>query len=130
GAVGGGAAGGGGGGAAPPERPGGATVSLLEVRGLKSGYREGTVLDGVDLDLAPGRTLALLGRNGVGKTTLALTLMGLVRPTAGSVRLDGRELAGRRSHEIARAGVALGPQGGGLWPALTRAEHPSLAAAA
>jgi branched-chain amino acid transport system ATP-binding protein len=82
----------------------------LHVRDLRSGYRQGEVLHGVDLDVDGGQALAVLGRNGAGKSTLLLTLMGLVRPTAGSVRLNDRELAGRRD-QIARAGIALVPQG-------------------
>jgi branched-chain amino acid transport system ATP-binding protein len=99
---------------------------FLEVRGLRSGYQQGTVLNGVDLDLDRGRSLALLGRNGVGKSTLVMTLMGLVRKTAGSIRLDGTELAGRLPHEIARSGVALVPQGRRIWPTLTVQEHLDL----
>jgi branched-chain amino acid transport system ATP-binding protein len=101
---------------------------FLEVRGLSSGYRQGTVLHGVDLDLERSRVLALLGRNGVGKSTLVMTLMGLVRPTAGSVKLDGADVTGRRPHEIARAGVALVPQGRRIWPALSVDEHLQLGA--
>jgi branched-chain amino acid transport system ATP-binding protein len=103
-------------------------VSLLEVRSLVAGYDRSTVLDGVDLSLAPGAALGLLGRNGVGKTTLVMTLMGLVAVTSGSVRLDGVELAGRRPDVIARAGVALVPQGRRVWATLTVAEHLALAA--
>jgi len=99
---------------------------LLEVRGLRSGYRQGTVLSGVDLDVERGGTLALLGRNGVGKSTLVMTLMGIIRPTSGSVRLGGDELAGRPPHEIARAGVALVPQGRRIWPTLSVREHLDL----
>ncbi|MPZ95414.1 MAG: ATP-binding cassette domain-containing protein [Propionibacteriales bacterium] len=99
----------------------------LRVRDLRSGYRQGEVLHGVDLDVDRGRALALLGRNGAGKSTLLLTLMGLVRPTGGSVRLDGRELAGARTDQIARAGVALVPQGRRIWPTVTVREHLVLA---
>jgi branched-chain amino acid transport system ATP-binding protein len=102
-------------------------MSLLEVRSLVAGYDRSTVLDGVDLSLAPGAALGLLGRNGVGKTTLVMTLMGLVAATSGSVRLDGVELAGRRPDVIARAGVALVPQGRRVWSTLTVAEHLALA---
>ena len=102
-------------------------AALLEVRGLRSGYLEGTVLHGVDLALERGRILALLGRNGVGKTTLVMTIMGLLRPTAGTVRLDGNDLAGHRPDEIARAGVGLVPQGRRIWPTLTVQEHLELA---
>ncbi|HTE52619.1 MAG TPA: ATP-binding cassette domain-containing protein [Kofleriaceae bacterium] len=101
---------------------------FLEIRGLRSGYREGTVLHGVDLDLDRGRTLGLLGRNGAGKSTLVMTIMGLLPATAGSVRLAGVELIGRRPHEIARAGVAVVPQGRRIWPGLTVDEHLALGA--
>ncbi|MGE3284517.1 MAG: ABC transporter ATP-binding protein [Pseudonocardia sp.] len=103
-------------------------MTFLQVRGLVSGYDRSTVLDGVDLDLDAGAALGLLGRNGVGKSTLVMTLMGLVTPSAGSVRLDGRELAGRRPDVVARAGVALVPQGRRVWAPLTVGEHLTLAA--
>jgi branched-chain amino acid transport system ATP-binding protein len=100
---------------------------LLSVRGLVSGYDRSTVLNGVDLDLDGGATLGLLGRNGAGKSTLVLTLAGLVVPTAGSVTVDGVELAGKRPDQIARAGVALVPQGRRVWATLTVGEHLGLA---
>jgi branched-chain amino acid transport system ATP-binding protein len=103
------------------------TRAFLDIRGLRSGYREGTVLHGVDLSLERGRILGLLGRNGVGKSTLVMTVMGLLRPTRGEVRLDGEDLAGRRPDEIARAGVGLVPQGRRIWPTLTVQEHLDLA---
>ena len=101
---------------------------MLEVRGLESGYKRSTVLQGVDLDVAAGQVLGLLGRNGVGKSTLINTLMGLVQPSKGTVTLDGVELAGRRSDVIARAGVALVPQGRRVWAPLSVTEHLDLAA--
>ncbi|GAA0908521.1 ABC transporter ATP-binding protein [Pseudonocardia zijingensis] len=103
-------------------------MSFLQVRGLVSGYDRGVVLHGVDLDLDAGAVLGLLGRNGVGKSTLIMTLAGLVPPSAGSVLLDGHELAGQRADRIARAGVALVPQGRRVWATLTVAEHLALAA--
>ena len=99
----------------------------LRVRDLRAGYRQGEVLHGIDLDLDAGSTLAVLGRNGAGKTTLLLTVMGLVRPAGGSVQLDGRELAGTRADQIARAGIALVPQGRRIWPTVTVDEHLTLA---
>jgi branched-chain amino acid transport system ATP-binding protein len=103
-------------------------MALFEVRGLVSGYRQGTVLHEVDFDLEPGRVIALLGRNGMGKTTFLQTLMGLVRPSAGSIRFHDHELAGRRTSEIARSGLALVPQGRRVFPPLTVEEHMALAA--
>lgn len=93
--------------------------SELVVSGLRSGYAGSTVLDGVDLTVRPGEVVGLLGRNGVGKSTLMSTLVGWVRPTEGSVRLDGQELAGSSTHRIARAGVAIVPQGRRVFAPLT-----------
>jgi branched-chain amino acid transport system ATP-binding protein len=101
-------------------------MTFLEVRGLVSGYDRGVVLHGVDLDLDAGAVLGLLGRNGVGKSTLIMTLAGIVPASAGSVLLDGHELAGQRPDLVARAGVALVPQGRRVWATLTVAEHLSL----
>ena len=101
---------------------------LLDISGLRSGYLQGTVLHGVDLGVARGRILGLLGRNGVGKSTLVSSIMGLLRPSGGSVRLDGADLTGRRPDEIARAGIGLVPQGRRIWPTLTVQEHLDLAA--
>jgi branched-chain amino acid transport system ATP-binding protein len=102
-------------------------MSLLDVDGIRAGYGAGDVLQGIDLALAEGQVLALLGRNGVGKTTLVHTIVGFVRPRAGSVRLEGRELVGRTPHEIARAGVALVPQGRRVFSRLTVEENLRLA---
>jgi branched-chain amino acid transport system ATP-binding protein len=104
-------------------------MALLEVEGIVSGYRDGTVLHGVDLELDEGGAMGILGRNGVGKSTLMLTLMGLVRPRAGSIRFDGKELAGRRTDAIAREGLSLCPQGRRVFAGLTVGEHLDLAAA-
>ncbi len=100
----------------------------LEVRGLVAGYQQSTVVQGVDLDVAAGQVLGLLGRNGAGKSTLVGAVMGLVRVSAGTVVLDGVPLAGRRADVVARAGVAVVPQGRRIWPALTVGETLRLAA--
>jgi branched-chain amino acid transport system ATP-binding protein len=84
---------------------------VLTVQGLRSGYGHGLVLFDIDLTVEPGSIVAVLGRNGAGKTTLLHTIQGLIRPTAGSVTWEGRELVGLPSHKVARAGVALVPQG-------------------
>jgi branched-chain amino acid transport system ATP-binding protein len=101
--------------------------ALLELSGVRAGYDTGDVLQGVDLDLQQGEVVALLGRNGVGKTTLVNTIVGLVRARAGSIRLDGRELVGTAPHEIARAGVAIVPQGRRIFARLTVEENLKLA---
>ncbi|MFD3694894.1 ABC transporter ATP-binding protein [Streptomyces sp. NPDC058646] len=100
---------------------------FLRIRALRSGYAGGVVLGGVDLDLDAGGTVALLGRNGVGKTTLVSTVTGLVRPYGGSITLDGREIAGARVDVIARAGVGVVPQGRRVFAPLTVDEHLSIA---
>jgi branched-chain amino acid transport system ATP-binding protein len=102
-------------------------AAVLQIEQLRSGYREGTVLHGVDLALGRGRILGLLGRNGMGKTTLVMTVMGLVRATGGTVRLCGDDLTSARPDEIARAGVGLVPQGRRIWPTLTVHDHLDLA---
>ena len=96
---------------------------LLEARGLEAGYGTGAVLKGVDLAVETGRTLALLGRNGMGKTTLLRALMGLIAPARGSVRLQGREIAGAPPQDIARMGVAYAPQGREIFAGFTVAEN-------
>jgi branched-chain amino acid transport system ATP-binding protein len=102
-------------------------TALLEIRGIRAGYDTGDVLHGVDLDLQEGEVVALLGRNGVGKTTLMNTLVGLLRPREGSVKLEGREVAGAGAHEIARAGIAIVPQGRRIFSRLTVEENLKLA---
>jgi branched-chain amino acid transport system ATP-binding protein len=96
---------------------------VLEVEDLSAGYGPGLVLQGIDLSIEPGRVLAVLGRNGVGKTTLVHTLMGIIRSRTGSIRVDGRELAGTPPHVRARAGVALVPQGRRIFARLTVEEN-------
>ncbi len=91
----------------------------LVVSGLRAGYAGSTVLDGVDLTVHTGEVVGLLGRNGVGKTTLMSTLVGWLRPTAGSITLDGQELSGLATHKIAHAGVAIVPQGRRVFAPLT-----------
>ncbi|GAA1162082.1 ABC transporter ATP-binding protein [Ornithinicoccus hortensis] len=100
---------------------------FLQVSGLRSGYEGSTVLHGVDLTVPEGSVVALLGRNGVGKSTLISTIMGLVKPYAGSVLLEGTDVAGHRVDAIARAGVGLVPQGRRMFAPLTVAEHLRLA---
>lgn len=97
--------------------------TMLTVEGITCAYGGAEVLHDVSLGLAPGQVLCLLGRNGAGKTTTLKAIMGLVRPTAGSIRLDGQELTRLRPHQIPRLGVAYVPQGRGLFPFLTVEEN-------
>ena len=82
-------------------------MSFLEVRDLNAYYGDSHILFDVSLRVERNEVVALLGRNGAGKTTTLKTLMGVVTPRAGSVMLDGAEIAGRKSHAIARAGMQL-----------------------
>ena len=82
-------------------------MSLLEVSGLNSYYGDSHILFDVTLRVEKSEVVALLGRNGAGKSTTLKSLMGVVTPRTGSVHLDGAEMAGRKSHAIARAGMQL-----------------------
>jgi branched-chain amino acid transport system ATP-binding protein len=95
---------------------------LLEVDGLCAGYGASQVLD--ELHFAMGvEPVCIIGRNGMGKTTLCATLMGLVRPTAGRIVFAGERIDGRSPERIAKAGIAYVPQGRRLFPSLTVDEH-------
>ena len=89
---------------------------MLKVTGLEAAYGDSQVLFGVDLAVEAGEAVTLLGRNGMGKTTTVSTVLGLVRPRAGSVRFDGREMAGLPPHAIARCGIGLVPEGRQVFP--------------
>ena len=82
-------------------------MSLLEVNGLNSYYGDSHILFDVALRVEKNEVVALLGRNGAGKSTTLKSLMGVVKPKTGSIKLDGTELAGRKAHQIARAGMQL-----------------------
>ncbi len=101
---------------------------LLLARGLAAGYGGSTVLGGVDLDVREGEALALLGRNGVGKTTLLRALTGTLRLSAGEVRLAGHAISGLKPFEINRAGIALVPEGRRIFPNLSVLDNLALAA--
>jgi branched-chain amino acid transport system ATP-binding protein len=96
---------------------------MLSVRGLQGGYGETQVLFDVSLDIAPGEVVALLGRNGMGKTTSVRAIMGLLPARAGSIAIDGHDVAGRRPFEIARLGLGLVPEGRQVFPTLTVEEN-------
>ena len=96
---------------------------MLSIQNLNTHYGASHVLQGVDLELARGRIAAVLGRNGVGKTTTVKTIMGLVQATSGTVALEGRPITAWPPHRVARAGVAYVPEGRLIFPDLTVVEN-------
>ncbi len=92
---------------------------LLSVNGLESGYGRARVLFGVSLEVEPGRLVCVMGRNGVGKTTLLNTVMGVLPATAGTVTFDGRDVTGLKPHERVRLGMGYVPQGHQCFPQLS-----------
>jgi len=99
------------------------TEALLQVSGLRAGYGQTVVLDGVSLELAPGEALAVLGRNGVGKSTLLNSLLGRTTHHAGTVRLGQRNVLSLAPHQRARAGLGLVPQEREIFRSLTVEEN-------
>jgi branched-chain amino acid transport system ATP-binding protein len=98
-------------------------AELLAVEGVRAGYGGAVVLEDISLRLDEGDSLALLGRNGVGKTTLLVTLMGFTEMHRGSIRLRGADIAGMPAHQRARAGLGWVPQERMMYPSLTVEEH-------
>jgi branched-chain amino acid transport system ATP-binding protein len=103
-------------------------VPLVEATGLHTYYGSSHVLHGVDFSVGRGETVALMGRNGMGKTTLLRSLLGLTPPARGRVAIDGRDMTRARPHQIAREGIALVPEGRGIFPNLSVREHLVMAA--
>jgi branched-chain amino acid transport system ATP-binding protein len=101
---------------------------LLEAKGIQAWYGSSHVLHGVDLAIAPGETVGLLGRNGMGKSTLIRTLLGHVPQRQGEIRFFGADRSRAKPHEVARAGVAYVPEGRGVFPNLTVRENLLMAA--
>jgi branched-chain amino acid transport system ATP-binding protein len=101
--------------------------SVLRLREVTVPRGGRPVVRNVSLEVARGEVTALLGPNGAGKSSLALAVAGVLRPTSGSISVDGLELAGRRPERIRRSGVAVVPEGRRLLPELTVAENLSVA---
>ena len=97
--------------------------ALLEAQGLHAWYGASHVLHGVDIRIARGQTLGLLGRNGMGKSTLIRTVLGHVTERQGRIAIDGHDMSRARPHEVARRGVAYVPEGRGIFPNLTVHEN-------
>jgi branched-chain amino acid transport system ATP-binding protein len=100
-----------------------AISALIEARDVHAHYGESHVLRGVSLSINAGESLGLLGRNGMGKTTLIRTLIGLTPASAGNVLIRGRDCTGEPAHRIARMGVAYVPEGRGIFPNLSVREN-------
>jgi branched-chain amino acid transport system ATP-binding protein len=98
-------------------------VSLLEIKGLETFYGASQALFGVNLDVRQGEVVALMGRNGMGKTTTINSILGLVRPRAGAISFAGKAISGMRPHRIARLGLGLVPEGRRCFPNLTVMEN-------
>lgn len=103
---------------------------LLVLDGVSSGYGSAPVLFGVSLSIDAGESVALVGRNGMGKSTTIRTIMGLCRATAGVVRVDGTDVTRWPAHRIARCGIGWVPEGRQIFPALTVRENLVATAAA
>ena len=103
---------------------------LIDAQGLHSYYGASHILHGIDFFVARGETIGLMGRNGMGKSTLLKTIMGLVKPRAGTVTIAGQSMAGRAPYEIARLGVAYVPEGRGIFGNLSVVENLKMAARA
>jgi branched-chain amino acid transport system ATP-binding protein len=102
--------------------------TILEARGIHAWYGSSHVLHGIDLTIGRGETMGLLGRNGMGKSTLIRTLLGHVTQRDGHIQIFGRDLSKGRPHEVARCGVAYVPEGRGVFPNLTVRENLVMAA--
>ncbi len=103
-------------------------MSSLRVQGLSVSYGRTEALRGIDLTVATGQVVCLIGANGAGKTTTMRALSGLVRPRAGQVRLDGADITGLRPHRIAAAGLLQVPEGRQVFAELTVAENLAVGA--
>ena len=96
---------------------------MLEVENLETAYGRSQVLFGVSLRVGKSEVVSLLGRNGMGKTTTVRSVMGIARPKAGNVLLDGKPIKGLASYRIAQAGLGLVPEGRQVFPNLTVREN-------
>ena len=101
---------------------------ILSATGIHAWYGSSHVLHGIDIDIARGETIGLLGRNGMGKSTLIRTLLGHVAQREGRIQLFGADMSKARPHEVARRGVAYVPEGRGVFPNLSVRENLVMAA--
>jgi branched-chain amino acid transport system ATP-binding protein len=104
------------------------TTPIIEARGLHTYYGASHILHGIDFSIAPGETLSLMGRNGMGKTTLLRSLIGLTPPRQGTVKIYGRDMTGMPAQKLVRQGIAFVPEDRGIFPNLTVRENLVMAA--
>ena len=100
--------------------------AVLELRDVDASYGAFRALFGIDLAIAPGEAVAIIGPNGVGKTTLARVASGLLAPVRGSVHVDGADMSGKRAFHYAQAGIAHAPEGRSVFATLTVEENLAL----
>ncbi|MFO1321052.1 MAG: ABC transporter ATP-binding protein [Burkholderiales bacterium] len=103
-------------------------VSLLEIKGLKVSYGGIAAVRGIDLAVEPGELVAIIGANGAGKTTTLKALAGMLRAASGSVHYDGRSITAVPSHKLTQQGIALVPEGRGIFTRLTVEENLAMGA--
>ena len=101
---------------------------MLEIRGIRAGYGPVTILHGIDMTIAAGEIVAVLGSNGVGKTTLNNVISGIIRPREGQVRFDGADVTGLAPKAIVSMGIAHVPEGRRVFPNLSVRENLELGA--
>jgi branched-chain amino acid transport system ATP-binding protein len=106
------------------------STPLIEAKGLHTHYGASHILRGIDFTVAPGQTIGLMGRNGMGKTTLLKSLMGIVKPSGGSVHVKGKAMTGAPTFEVARQGIAYVPEGRGIFGNLSVKENLVMSARA
>ena len=105
-------------------------TALLQARGLHTHYGQSHILRGIDFTVGQGQTIGLMGRNGMGKSTLLKSVMGIVKPSAGTVEIKGRTMTGASPYEVARLGIAYVPEGRGIFGNLSVRENLVMAARA
>ncbi len=106
------------------------TTALVHATGLNTHYGQSHILRSIDFEVLPGQTIGLMGRNGMGKSTLLKSLMGLVKPSSGQVHVKGQEMTGAPPFEVALKGIAYVPEGRGMFGKLSVKENLMMAARA
>jgi len=103
---------------------------IIQATGLNTHYGASHILRGIDFTVGQGQTIGLMGRNGMGKTTLLKSIMGIVKPSGGSVQIKGKTMTGATPYEVARLGIAYVPEGRGIFGNLSVKENLIMAARA